>query len=168
MSFFSFVFGRAPAPGWTPQSAEGVRDALLAINRSTAPFVVRPGAAAEAELIAEWRIADPGWHEIFAKAHLEQAFRVLMRLDKAAKEVRAVDQKWSVEWRDGLPSLSLAASAVSGQKTEIDFGKAYGFTEDLDTGEINYRFTTAELKGPLQRAVTAQGWQWRTVALGKL
>ena len=63
----------------------------------------------------------------------------------------------------GLPaSLSLAASALSGQKTEIDFGKAYGFTENLDTGEINYRFTTAELKGPLQRAVTAQGGQWRT------
>jgi hypothetical protein len=47
MSFYSFVFGRAPAPGWTPQSAEGARDALLAINRSTAPFVVRPGAEAE-------------------------------------------------------------------------------------------------------------------------
>ena len=63
--------------------------------------------------------------------------------------------------------MSLAAPALSGQKTEIDFGKAYGFTEDLDTGEINYRFTTAELEGPLQRAVTAQGWQWRTVAFGK-
>jgi hypothetical protein len=37
--------------------------------------------------------------------------------------------------------LSLAAPALSGQKTEIDFGEAYGFTEDLDTGEINYRFT---------------------------
>src|SRR5580658_3734158 len=46
--------------------------------------------------------------------------------------------------------------------------RAYGFTEDLETGEINYRFTTAELKGPLQRAVTAQGGQWRTVAFGKL
>ena len=46
--------------------------------------------------------------------------------------------------------------------------RAYGFTEDLETGEINYRFTTPELKGPLQRAVAAQGWQWRTVAFGKL
>ena len=91
---FQLLFGRRPAPGWTPQSAEGVRDALLAINRPTAPFVVRPGAAVEAELIAEWRIADAGWHEIFAKAHLEQAFKVLMRLDRAAKEVRAVDQEW--------------------------------------------------------------------------
>ena len=79
-----------------------MRDALLAINRSTAPFAVHPGAAAEAQLIAEWRIADASWHEIFAKAHLEQAFKVLMRLDRAANEVRAVDQEWSVEWR-GCP-----------------------------------------------------------------
>ena len=66
----------------------------MAINRSTAPFVVHPGAAAEAELIAEWRIADASWHEIFAKAHLEQAFKLPMRLDRPAKEVRAVDQEW--------------------------------------------------------------------------
>ena len=120
-------------------------------------------------MIAEWRIADASWHEIFAKAHLPQAFKVLKRLDGAAKEVRAVDQEWSVEWRGGPPSLSLAASALSGQKTEIEFGKAYGFTEKLGVGEIyNYRFTTAELKGPLQRAVAGQGWQWRSVAFGKL
>ena len=75
----------------------------MAINRSIAPFVVHPGAAAEAELIAEWRIADVGWHEIFAKARLKHAFKVLMRLDRAAKEVRAVDQEWSVEWRGGPP-----------------------------------------------------------------
>ena len=169
MSIFSFLFGQAPASQWTPQSAETVRDALLAINRPTAPFVVRLGAEGEAEWVAEWRIVDAGWYEIFAKAHLEKAFKVLMRLDRGAREVRAVDQEWSVEWRAGVPSLSLAASAFRGQKTEIEFGKAYGFTEKLGVGEIyNYRFATAELKGPLQRAVAGQGWQWRSVAFGKL
>jgi len=116
MSIFSFLFGQAPAPQGTPQSAETVRDALLAINRPTARFVVRLGVAGEAELVAEWRIVDAGWYEIFAKAHLEKAFKVLMRLDRDAREVRAVDQEWSVEWRAGVPSLSLAASAFRGQK----------------------------------------------------
>ena len=152
-----------------PQSTEAVRTAILAVNRPTAPFQVRPGAPSEAELVAEWRIVDAGWYEIFAEAHLEKAFKVLMRLDRDAREVRAVDQEWSVEWRAGVPALSLAASAFRGQKTEIEFGKAYGFTEKLGVGEIyNYRFTTAELKGPLQRAVAGQGWQWRSVAFGKL
>ena len=34
--------------------------------------------------MAEWRIVDAGWYEIFAKANLEKAFKVLMRLDEAA------------------------------------------------------------------------------------
>jgi hypothetical protein len=167
-SFFSTIFGRAPAPKWTPQSAEAVRDALLAINRSTAPFVVRPGGEEETELVAEWRIADPGWHEVFARANVERTVKVLIRLDAAAKEVRAADQEWSVEWRAGAPSLSLAVTAFRAQRTEVEFGKAHGFTETVGAGEINYRFTTAELKGPLQRAVTGQGWLWRSVAFGKL
>jgi hypothetical protein len=166
---FQLLVRTGPASQFTPQSAETVRDALLAINRPTAPFVIRPGIAGEAELVAEWRIVDAGWYEIFAKAHLEKAFKVLMRLDRDAREVRAVDQEWSVAWRAGVPSLSLAASAFRGQKTEIEFGNAYGFTEELGVGEIyKYRFATAELKGPLQRIVAGQGWQWRSVAFGKL
>ena len=135
-----------------------------AINRPTAPFQVRKGDAGEAELVAEWRIVDAGWCGIFAKAHLEKAFKVLMRLDEAAHEVRSVDQEWSVEWKAGIPQMSLAVSAFRGQQVSIEFGKAYGFTETLAPGEIyNYRFATKELKEPLQKVVAAHGW---TVAAG--
>ena len=169
MSFFAKLFGFAPAPVGPPQPVGAVRAAILAVNRPTAPFLVRPGTKDEADLVAEWRIVDASWYEIFAKAHLEKAFKVLMRLDEATHEVRSVDQEWSVEWRAGAPQLMLAASAFRGQKTEIEFGKAYGFTEKLSIGEIyNYRFATKELKEPLQKAVAAQGWRWRGVAFGKL
>jgi hypothetical protein len=169
MSFLGRLFGQGPAPVGAPQPAASVRAAILAVNRSTAPFTVRPGKPGEAELVAEWRIVDANWYEIFAKAHLEKAFKVLMRLDEAAHEVRSVDQEWSVDWRAGVPKLSLAASAFRGQQTSIEFGQAYGFTEKLSVGEIyNYRFATKELKEPLQQAVAAQGWRWRPVAFGKL
>jgi hypothetical protein len=169
MSFFANLFGRSLAPQGPPQSAAAVRDALLAINRPTAPFQIRPGDSDEPDLVAEWKIVDASWYQIFAKAHLEKAFKILMRLDDAAKEVRAVDQEWSVEWRAGVPQLGLAASAFRGQTMSIEFGKAYGFTEQLNVGEIyNYRFATSELKDPLQKAVAAVGWRWRPVAFGKL
>jgi hypothetical protein len=169
MSFFGKLFGLAPAPVGPPQSAEAVRAALLAVNRPTAPFQIRPGTKDEAELVAEWKIVDAGWYEIFAKAHLEKAFKLLMRLDESAHELRSLDQEWTVEWRAGAPRMTLAAAAFRGQKTEIEFGKAYGFTETLGVGEIyNYRFSTKELKEPLQKAVAAQGWRWRPVAFGKL
>jgi hypothetical protein len=169
MSFFGKLFGQAPAPVGPPQPPDAVRAAILAVNRPTAPFQVRPGSPGEAELVAEWRIVDASWYEIFAKAHLEKAFKVLMRLDEAAHEVRSVDQEWSVEWRAGVPEMSLAASTFRGQQTSIEFGQAYGFTEKLSVGEIyNYRFSTKELKEPLQKAIAAQGWRWRPVAFGKL
>jgi hypothetical protein len=75
----------------------------------------------------------------------------------------------SVEWRAGIPQFNQAATAFRGQRTSIEFGKAYGFTEKLILGEIyNYRFATSELKGPLQKAVSINGWRWRSVAVGKL
>ena len=78
------------------------------------------------DLVVEWRIVDAKWYEIFAKANLEKAFKVLMRLDEAAQEARSVDQEWSVEWRAGIPQMSLAVSTLRGQQTSIEFGKAYG------------------------------------------
>jgi hypothetical protein len=96
-------------------------------------------------------------------------FKVLMRLDPAEHEVRAVDQEWSVEWRAGVPNLALAAEAFRGQKAELSFGTAYAFTEKGEFGQVyNYKFSTAEIKSPLQEAVTAAGWTWRGVAFAKL
>ena len=84
-------------------------------------------------------------------------------------EVRAVDQEWSVEWRAGIPSLSVAAEAFRGQKAEMSFGTAYGFTEKGTIGEIyNYRFSTGEMKKPIQDAITGAGWSYRGVTFGKL
>jgi hypothetical protein len=169
MSFLSKLFGLGLEPQGPPQSAAIVRGALLAINRPTAPFQVRVGAADEADLVAESRIVDAVWYEIFAKAGLKKAFKVLMRLDENSHEVRAVDQEWSVEWRAGVPKLSWSASAGRGQMVEIEYGKAYGFTEAHGFGEIyNYRFTTAEIKTPLQKVVAAKGWTWKPVRFGKL
>jgi hypothetical protein len=142
---------------------------MLAVNRPTAPFQIRLGQAGEAELVAEWKIVDASWYEIFAKAHLAKAFKVQMRLDEATHEVRNVDQEWSVEWRAGTPQMTLATSSFRGQQKSVEFGKAFGFTEKLAVGEIyNYRFSTGELKDPLQKAVASQGWSWRPVAFGKL
>ena len=164
-----FTGTKRPAAGVVPKSPDEVRSALLAVNRPTAPFVVREGGPEQVDLVAEWRIVDASWYEIFAKAGIKKVFKVLMRLDRATNEVRAVDQEWSVEWRAGVPSLNLAAEAFRGQKTEVSVGLAYAFTETGAYGEVyRYRFATGEIKSPLQKAVTDAGWTWRGVAFGKL
>ena len=170
MGLFDWLTGTKAAPaGVERQPVSELRTRLLAVNRDTAPFIIRDGAPEGVDLVAEWRIVDASWYEIFAKAGLEKAFKVLMKFDEAAGEVRAVDQEWEVSWRAGIPELSLAASGFRGQKKEISFGTAYAFCEDLSYGEVyNYRFNTKELKTPLIEAAQQAGWGWRGVAFGKL
>jgi hypothetical protein len=170
MGLFDFITGsKSPAAGIAKQPAATLRTALLALNRESAPWHVRDGAPEGVDLVAEWKIVDARWYEIFAKASLTKVFKVLMKLDETKGEVRAVDQEWTVEWRAGVPALSLSAEAFRGQKVEMSFGTAIGFRENFSPGVIyDYRFTTAEIKTPLQETALANGWRWQGVAFGKL
>jgi hypothetical protein len=170
MGIFDFITGSKAAPaGVARQSAAALRESLLALNRVGAPWLVRDGAAEGCDLVAEWKIADARWYELFAKAGLTKVFKLLMKLDETKGEVRAVDQEWSVEWRAGVPSLSLSPEAFRGQKVEVSFGTAFAFKETLEYGQVyDYRFRTSEIKDQLQEEVARNGWAWKGVAFGKL
>ena len=170
MKLFDWLTGtKRPAPGVAAKSAAQVRADLLALDRATAPFTVRDGQPENVDIVAEWRIVDAKWYEIFAKAGLQKVFKILIKLDAQKSEARAVDQAWSVEWRAGIPTLTLAAEAFRGQTTEVSFGTAYAFTEQGQFGQVyNYKFSSSEIKTPLQDAVTKAGWTWRGVSFGKL
>lgn len=160
---------KRPAPGTPVLPAQQVIERLKALNRPTAPWSVVDGRSEGADLIAEWKIVDARWYEIFAKAGLSKVFRIHLKLDEAAKQVRAQDRAYEVSWRAGVPTLSIAASAFRGQSKSIEFGASYGFTEDLGIGQqYKYRFATGEIKKPVQDAVTACGWVYKGVVFGRL
>ncbi len=171
MGIFDFLTGRKAPPAGTPQANEAeLRAAFLALNRPSAPFEVREGGPEGADLVAEWRIVDAKWYEIFAKAGLKKGAQVLLKLDAASGEVRNVQRDFTVEWRAGVPSMSFSAEGFRGQKTEISFGTGFAFREeDLRFGKVyEYRFRTSELKNPLQEVAAIHGWTWRPVAFGRL
>lgn len=160
---------KRPAPGTPVLPAGQVIERLMALDRPSAPWRVVDGRPEGVDLIAEWKIVDARWYEIFAKAGLSRVFRIHMKLDEAKKQVRAQDRAYEVSWRAGIPSLSIAASAFRGQARSIEFGASYGFTEDLAIGrQYNYRFQTDEIKRPVQDAVTACGWVYKGVVFGTL
>jgi hypothetical protein len=164
-----FSSTKRPESGSLAQPAAQVRESILAINRPTAPFQIIDGSAEGVDLIAEWKIVDASWYEIFARASLEKAFRIKMKLDETSHEVRAVDEEYSVSWRAGVPTLELSIEKFRGQKQSIQFGTAFAFTEEFLPGQVyNYRFNTGELKKPIQEAVTAAGWTYKGVSFGKL
>lgn len=167
--FDFFTSTKRPDDGTPALAPNEVRDRLLALNRPTAPYRIVDGSDEGVDLIAEWKIVDAEWYGIFNKSGLEKVFKIYLKLDPEAHEVRASDREYEVAWTAGVPSLSLAASAFRGQKQSIEFGKGYAFTEELRPGQVyNYRFSTKELKGPIQDAVTAAGWTYKGVAFGKL
>ena len=170
MAGFDFLTGtKRPAAGTPVLPAPGVRDRLLGLNRPTAPWQILDGAAEKVDLIAEWKIVDAQWYEIFGKAGLKKVFRIYLKMDEASHELRAMDREYSVEWKAGVPSLSLAVSSFKGQSTTVEFGQAFGFTETLALGQIyKYKFNSNELKKPIQDAVLACGWVYKGVAFGKL
>jgi hypothetical protein len=170
MGLLNWLRGIHPPPrGVERQSAKALRTALLAVNRKTAPFHVRDGKPEGVDLVAEWRILDAQWSEIFEEAGIERTFKMLMKVDEAADEVRAVDQEWEVEWHKGVARLSLAASAFRGRTWERSYGAGYAFREDGSFGKIyEYRFDSGEIRAPLIDAAHAAGWGWHAVAFAKL
>jgi hypothetical protein len=170
MGLFDWISGSKPAPdGVKQQSSKKLRAGLMAINRKDRPFHVRDGEDEGVDLVAEWRIVDAKWYEVFAKAGIKRVFKVLMKFDENKGEVRASDQEWEVEWRAGTPTLSLAGSAFRGRKWEKSFETVYAFREDGSFGKIyDYKFDTSEIKNPLTEAAHKAGWGWRGVAFGKL
>ncbi len=160
---------KRPQPSTTVAPASQVRAALLSLNRPSAPYRIVDGTSEGVDLIAEWKIVDAQWYEVFAKAGLSKVFRIYMKLDETNHAVRTSDREYSVSWSAGVPSLSLSATAFKGQKHSIEFGTAYAFMEELRPGQVyKYRFDTREIKGPLQETVTRCGWTYQGVAFGKL
>jgi hypothetical protein len=163
------IFGKKPAINIPVLKGEEVRNRIMQLNRESAPFQIIDGKSEGVDLIAEWKIVDAHWREIFAKSNLTKVFRIYMKLDPAKNELRTKDQEYTVEWKAGVPGISIAAKSFQGQQISVEFGSAYAFTEKGDLGQIyNYRFNTNELKKPIQEVVTGCGWVYKGVAFGKL
>lgn len=160
---------KRPASTVTTLPQDEVRDRILALNRPSAPYQIIDGSTEGVDLIAEWKIVEANWYEIFAKAGLEKVFRIRMTFDAGKHQVRAKDDELDVAWEAGGPKLSYSRNRSIGQNTSIQLGSRYGFTEELRPGEIHtYRFSTGEIKNPIRHVVTESGWTYKGVAFGRL
>lgn len=157
----------APAVLSNPEAE--LRGRLLSLNRPTAPWHIIDGTGEGVDLIAEWKIVDAQWKEVFAKAKLSREFRILMKFDPEKRVVRALNKEKTVETHFGFPKIQSEFSTFKGQQTSISFGTGYAFTETLAPGQVyKYRFNSNELKKPIQDAVKQAGWSYKEVIFGKL
>ena len=160
-----------PQPGAAPifNPTQDLYARLMALNRPTAPYRIVDGRSENVDLIAEWKIVDAQWYQIFAKANLTKVFRIFLKFDPTRREVRAMDHEYTVSWRAGVPSLNMQSSFFQGQKSSISFGIGTGFKENLAPGVVyKYKFNTNELKQPIQQIIASCGWSYKAVAFSKL
>jgi hypothetical protein len=175
MGLFDKLKGiKEPEEGTPVETGTHIEDRLLAVNEDRVPFTVTRGPGGEeGDLVAEWKIVDASWYEVFAKAGLEKSHRILLVLDEGAHEVRALEQSMDVEWRAGVPNLSFSAEKFQGRTFgSKSFGSGYAFkgVSPLDFGQVyKYRFHVSEMKEPLIEVITSSGWSFVPVtSKGKL
>lgn len=156
-------------PGIDPLPGADLLERLLSLNQEQLPFKIERGD--DADLVAEWKIANASWYEVFAKAKLEKTHKILLALNESEKVVKALEESYSVSWRAGIPSISLKAEKFQGRtigSKSIGVGYAFKGVDPLSFGQVyNYRFDVAEMKNPLIDTITGAGWDFVPVVTRK-
>ncbi|MFF8729439.1 hypothetical protein ACF073_23505 [Streptomyces sp. NPDC015171] len=170
MGLFDKLTGtRRPSEGVAPRSADEVRAVLLGLNQPEVPYVIRYGAAHQADLVAEWRITEPAWQTLFIQSQLTHTVRIRMRLVQRDHEVRTVEEQHEVSRVGNPPRLQIASEYSRGPDRTVTRQWTIGRG---DSGRLSaretFRFDSADLRDPLREAVLKSGWTWRGVLLGKL
>jgi hypothetical protein len=170
MGFFDMLTGtKRPEAGVAPRPAEELRTALLGLNGPDVPYIISNGAAHGADLVAEWRIAEPAWQTFFIGSQLTHAIRIRMRLAEDIPEVRAVEESWEVTRVGNPPRLQTSAEYARGAGRTVSrrYTLQRGESGRLEATE-SFGFDSAQLTGPLRDAALRSGWTWRGVIFGKL
>ncbi len=171
MSLLDFLRGiRRPSSDSTPQPEPSLRDALLALGTDADPFVVRVSRPGEpGQLVAEWKIVDARWFELFARAGLRKTFAIFLVLDAARHTVRGLDRSTTLQWRAGVPSPSADGEVEWGRQMTAEAAIGFGFRDDLSYGPVyRYAFRSKDLKQLLWTTVLDHGWIWQAVGPGGL
>ena len=98
--------------GVSPLSKEELLTKLLDLNNEDLPFNVEKDS--DVDLLAQWKIVDASWYEIFAKANLEKVHKIQLSLDEIKSTVRVLEESYSVSWRAGVPAISFKMEKFQG------------------------------------------------------
>jgi hypothetical protein len=166
-SYFGVWASRVdPKAGALPISKEDLVGKLLALNDPKLPWTIRRGE--KEDLIAEWKIVDEKWVDIFAANRVSIVHKLRFRIDPKDYTVHVQDVERRVSWRVGVDGRPQATLRFSGKRGidfyQYDWGAAYGVIYKDGQLKIdfayNYKFNLQEMKNPLIEVATENGWTW--------
>jgi len=172
-----FIFGRVaswaaqvPAvPGVEPVAAETLMQRLLSINEQDVPYTISRGKRGN-ELVVDWRYADAKWLDLMRVHGMSKGYRLVLRFDEGAHNVRAQDRYASFDWSAGRgPDLLSLNWNMSLGITFYEYRheRVFGlqFRDGKPTFDLSYActFDLDELKQPMIEIVRHAGWNFRPV-----
>ena len=170
-----FIFGRAaswvdrtPAvPGVEPVAAETLMQSLLSINEQDVPYTIKRGSR-DNELVIDWRYADAKWLDLMRLHGMSKGYRLVLRFDEGAHNVRAQDRYASFDWSAGPNLLALDWNISLGITFyEYRHERVFGlqFRDGKPTFDLSYAYTfdLNELKQPMIEIIRHSGWNFRPV-----
>lgn len=166
MGFLDKLTGtKYPDSGVAPLPTMEVRAALLALNDTGVPFGVRNAHPAEkADLVAQWRVMEPAVGSALSRKQLERTLKIRMRLVPATREVRTLDEQWTVTWAGDSPRRAVSREYGRGPVPMVAKEWTYERGPDGRRRKVEtFSFDTRDMKNPLRNAVLDAGWTWRGV-----
>jgi hypothetical protein len=170
-----FIFGRVatwvshvPAvPGIQPVAAETLMQSLLSINEQNVPYTIKRGKDHN-ELVVDWRYADAKWLDLMRIHGMSKGYRLVLRFDERAHNVRAQDRYASFDWSAGPNLLSLNWKMSLGITFyEYQHERVFGlqFRDGKPTFDLSYAYTfnLNEMKQPMIEIIRHAGWNFRPV-----
>ncbi|MGB3864165.1 MAG: hypothetical protein WBA29_00840 [Xanthobacteraceae bacterium] len=172
-----FIFGRVaswadqvPAvAGMPPVAQEMLMRQLLALNQRDIPYSISRGKH-DNELVVDWRYADAKWLDLMRIHGMSKGYRLVLRFDEGAHNVRAQDRYASFDWSAGRGAdlLSLKWNASLGITFyEYRHERVFGlqFKDGKPTFDLSYAYTfdLNELKQPMIEIIRHSGWNFRPV-----
>lgn len=172
-----FIFGRVaswagkvPAvPGVVPVAAEILTQQLLSLNEQDVPYTVSRGSHAN-EIVVDWRYADAKWFDLMRVHGMSRGYRLVLRLDEGARNVRAQDRYALFDWSAGRGPDALALKwnmSLGITFYEYRHERVFGlqFKDGKPTFDLSYAYTfnLNELKQPMIEIIRCAGWNFRPV-----
>ena len=142
---------------------------LLALNRQELPYTVSRSRRAN-ELVVDWRYADAKWLDLMRVHGMSKGYRLVLRFDEGARNVRAQDRYASFDGSAGRgPDLLSLNWSVSLGITFYEYRHERVFGLQFEDGQPSFDLSYAdtfdldELKQPMIEIIRHAGWNVRPV-----
>ncbi|MHA3902109.1 hypothetical protein ACTPOE_00660 [Castellaniella sp. WN] len=160
-----------PAPGSTAISAQDLRQRLLILNDGAEfPFTVTPGKRAD-EIIVDWKYADAAWLDLLRAHKISELTRLTIRLDESDHTARVREMSYQFSASGGAGGAGLSFKMQWGAITFYETLKETVYGIQIENGRpvaklsYTYGFDIREMRDPLLKLITGNGWTFRCVTL---